>query len=467
MNQLVQSLNKLFRPGTTRPYTRPVAEEKDTAPLGEAGPAMGEGAVESPAATPPPQLPAAIGGRYRPVRLIAKGGMGAVYEVVHANTGEHLALKLMLARSLLTPQLVERFRREARIHSSVKNEHVVKVIDADVARELDDVPFLVMELLAGRDLERLCLERRPTATEVVDWMRQLAGALDKAHQEGIVHRDLKPENLFLAEREGLPPIVKILDFGVAKIASEADGQATATGQILGTPRYMAPEQAVDAKQISSAADRFALGLITFRLLCGRHYFAGDNWVRLLREVAKGPQERPSAMGSDQGPAFDAWFARACAMEPRNRFATCAEQVAALANALEGGAAPTNRRRVAVRAAGVAVACGIAVAAWGIAHRRPSTAAVTPVAVDSAAKRAAETSTSVAPVPTPASPKPVAPPPEMPANQPAPVAVSKGGPRSGSARQARRHTSAATPPVATANTRSPQPPPASDRIWDER
>ena len=220
--------------------------------------------------------------------------MGAVYEVVHANTGQHLALKLMLARSLLAPELVERFRREARISSSVKSEHVVRVIDADVAHELDDTPFLVMELLEGQDLERICLERRPSATEVVDWMRQLAEALDAAHRDGIVHRDLKPENLFLATRETLPPIIKILDFGIAKMASEAHGHATSTGQILGTPRYMAPEQAVDAKQISSAADRFALGLIAFRLLCGRHYFNGDNWVQLLREVADGPRERPSA-----------------------------------------------------------------------------------------------------------------------------------------------------------------------------
>ena len=165
-------------------------------------------------------------------------------------------------------------------------------------------------------------------------MRQLAAALDKAHGEGIVHRDLKPENLFLAEREGLPPIVKILDFGVAKMASEADGHATATGQILGTPRYMAPEQATDAKQISAAADRFALGLITFRMLCGRHYFSGDNLVVLLRERrTRGPREKPSALGSKLGPAFDAWFARACALAPRERFATCAEQVDALAQAI--------------------------------------------------------------------------------------------------------------------------------------
>src|SRR5439155_4796903 len=105
----------------------------------------------------PPPLPAVIGGKYRPLRLIARGGMGAVYEVVHANTGEHLALKLMLARSLLKPDLVERFRREARIQSPIKSDHVVRVFDADVAAETDGAPVFVMELLVGHDLARVCV----------------------------------------------------------------------------------------------------------------------------------------------------------------------------------------------------------------------------------------------------------------------------------------------------------------------
>ena len=130
---------------------------------------------------------------------------------------------------------------------------------------------------------------------------------------------------------------------------------------------MAPEQATDAKQISAAADRFALGLIAFRLLCGRHYFAGDNLVVLLRNVGRGPREKPSAIGSKLGPAFDAWFARACALAPRERFATCAEQVDALAQAIAIEPAPRagGRARAWVAAVG---ACGLAVAAWAAVHR---------------------------------------------------------------------------------------------------
>jgi eukaryotic-like serine/threonine-protein kinase len=102
------------------------------------------------------KLPPVIGGKYRPVRLIGQGGMGAVYEVVHGNTGEHLALKIMLARTRLAPDLVERFRREARAATAVKSDHVVRVTDADIAPELDGSPYLVMELLIGKDFERIC-----------------------------------------------------------------------------------------------------------------------------------------------------------------------------------------------------------------------------------------------------------------------------------------------------------------------
>lgn len=278
------------------------------------------------------QLPAVIGGKYRPVRLIGQGGMGVVYEVVHANTGEHFALKLMLARTRLTPDLVDRFRREARAAAAVKSDHVVRVTDADLAPELEGAPFLVMELLIGRDFERICAERQPAPSEVVDWLRQVARGLDKAHRQEVVHRDLKPENIFLAEVDDHPPIVKILDFGIAKMAMEGAPE-TSEGRILGTPRYMAPEQANDAREATSAADRFSLGLIAFRLLCGRHYFLEESPMKLLLEVSRGPSSPPSSLGSNLGAAFDDWFARACSYDPRQRFASCDQQVEALAAAL--------------------------------------------------------------------------------------------------------------------------------------
>jgi serine/threonine protein kinase len=422
--------------------------EEDTVPAIGAGPQPVGPVARAASAV---QLPATISGKYRPVRLIAKGGMGAVYEVIHANTGEHLALKLMLARSLLSPELVERFRREARISSSVKSAHVVRVVDADVAPELDDAPFLVMELLDGRDFERICLERSPSAAEVVDWMRQLAPALDKAHQLGIIHRDLKPENIFLADREGQPPIVKILDFGIAKVATEGGGSSTATGQILGTPRYMAPEQATGTKEISPATDRFALALIAFRLLCGRHYFAGDNWVGLLRDVARGPQARPSACGSGRGPAFDAWFAHACAFDPDRRFPSCAAQVEALAAALEGiSTAPAGRRRRRAWAA-VGAAGAVLATAWGFGHRGAATAV-----------SSAPPARSVVQVSQPASPSLLPPLP-----RPSPVIATSATSAPGATANVNRPRRRRLP--ASAHATKGDPPKtesAPDRIWDE-
>jgi eukaryotic-like serine/threonine-protein kinase len=403
----------------------------------------------------PPPLPAVIGGKYRPLRLIARGGMGAVYEVVHANTGEHLALKLMLARSLLRPDLVERFRQEARIHSSVKSEHVVRVVDADVAPEIDGAPFLVMELLAGKDFERICEERRPTPDEVVDWLGQAGQALDKAHQERIVHRDLKPENIFLAERADLPPIVKILDFGVAKFITEGDDGSTKTGQILGTPRYMAPEQASGARKISPAADRFALGLIAFRLLSGRHYFEGDNWVTLLQTVTRGPTSPPSDLGCRLGSAFDLWFARACALEPTQRFDTCAEQVEALASSLVGASFIWKRRlwppSRAVTLGTIAGACGVAALVWGVSRGRTS------------APRAGVAGAVDVPAPAFIAPPPVAAPSAQPAFAPPDAGSSPAPAPATHQRAARRHR----PPAAKPAAATAEPAKASkDSIWEE-
>jgi serine/threonine-protein kinase len=417
------------------------------------------------AAGGPPQLPAVIGGRYRPLRLIARGGMGAVYEVVHANTGEHLALKLMLARSLLRPDLVERFRQEARIMSSVKSEHVVRVVDADVAPEIDGAPFLVMELLEGKDFERICLERRPTSNEVVDWLGQVGRALDKAHQDRIIHRDLKPENLFLAEREDQPPIVKVLDFGVAKLIREEEDGSTRTGQILGTPRYMAPEQASGAKRITPAADRFALGLIAFRLLAGRHYFEDDNWVSLLLTVTRGPTSRPSEMGCARGSAFDAWFARACALEPQERFGTCAEQVDALASALAGSwagrGAPWRRRRALIGWGALAGAVGVTAVVWNAGPAR--TAA--PRAKAPAAAAIPASSAAVAPVVAAPPRAVVAPDGAAPAERAAIVEPPKHR-RTRPARKGGETTRPETTSAESAKPEAAKPAPKKDSIWGE-
>jgi serine/threonine-protein kinase len=166
--------------------------------------------------------------------------------------------------------------------------------------------------------------------------------LDKAHRIGIIHRDLKPENLFLANREERPPIVKILDFGIAKITEEGS-TATASGQILGTPRYMAPEQATQNSKVTGATDLYALGLVAYRLLVGESYYRGP-MMSVLAELLHGVPSAPSARHSHLGAGFDAWFQQACHREPESRFVSALQQMEALARALGLPCVPRSAER---------------------------------------------------------------------------------------------------------------------------
>jgi eukaryotic-like serine/threonine-protein kinase len=280
-----------------------------------------------------------LAGRYRVVRPLGKGGMGAVYLVQHLHTDQQLALKVLHATVVTDELALTRFRREARAPARVNSDHVVQVTDADVAPELGGVPFLVMEWLRGRDLEELGGDRTALpAGDVVMYLRQVARALDKAHVLGIIHRDLKPENLFLTTREDGTPCVKILDFGIAKLKESGDEganfKATGTGQIFGTPLYMSPEQTTaELDKVGPQTDIWALGIIAHRLLTGTEPWNAPTLTALISQIAFLPLPVPSQHGHDLGPGFDAWFARCCAREPRDRFPTAGEAIAELGRAL--------------------------------------------------------------------------------------------------------------------------------------
>lgn len=266
--------------------------------------------------------------------------MGSVYLVQHLKTDEELALKVLHSTIVTDQVALERFQREARTPARIGSDHVVRVVDADVAPELGGVPFMVMELLQGCDLDQL-LERRGTLppVEVVSFLRQAARALDKAHAMGIVHRDLKPENLFLTTREDGSLFIKVLDFGIAKISGAAGdlarhGSVTTTGQIFGTPLYMSPEQAkAESAKISPQTDVWALGLIAHKLLTGRDVWTAETLTHLIAQIAYEPMPVPSTRGAAFGPAYDAWFARCCAREAQARYGSAGEAVAALASSL--------------------------------------------------------------------------------------------------------------------------------------
>ena len=271
-----------------------------------------------------------IGGRYQVVRELGRGAMGAVYEVEDGASRAHLALKLML-HGEGRPDLLERFRREARASQSIASEHVVRIVDSGLAPELENKPFMVMELLRGAHLGELLARRGPfTVREVCTLLRQTAHALDRAHAAGIVHRDLKPENLFVHETDDGRTIVKVLDFGIAALLDDDMTPITPTGEAVGTLQYMAPEQThAQKKGIGPRADVWAIGMIAVELLTGDKYWATDKPSELLRLLMTAPLAPPSTRWPSLPPGFDEWFSGSCARDPAKRFPTVGDQVTVL------------------------------------------------------------------------------------------------------------------------------------------
>ena len=277
-----------------------------------------------------------IAGEFVVDRLLGRGGMGAVYVVRQRSTNVSRALKVMRPELLNDARLRARFEREATVAAGVASEHVVKVLLAGFDPQTA-VPFIVSELLDGEDLEHV-LQRRGALPwgEAKLLIAQLCHGLGEAHALGVVHRDLKPENVFVARshRADVPFTVKILDFGIAKVVADAMRTSQAT-QSLGTPLFMAPEQADPRGGVSPATDVWALGLVAFRMLTGRIYWLSANHEEaglsaLLAEILAGPMagasQRLQELGSPTQlpPGFDGWFARCLQRDMRQRFQTASE-----------------------------------------------------------------------------------------------------------------------------------------------
>lgn len=281
--------------------------------------------------------------RYRIVRELGRGGMGTVFLVEHVHTGQHLALKVLSIAASLSSSSIERFKREARAPARIRSENVVTVTDADVLPELGGMPFLVMELLNGRDLEaEVAIRGRLPASEVVEMLGQAVRALGRSHALGIIHRDLKPENLFLHRRDDGTTSLKILDFGISKTLEDEGGAKAASltgpGSLIGTPLYMSPEQATEGTAITLATDVWSLGLVAVRLLTGEHYWRATTVPALMAQLLRDPLYAPSSRWPWLPPAFDVWFARSCDRDPERRYPSVGLQIDELARAF-GEAAP--------------------------------------------------------------------------------------------------------------------------------
>ncbi|MFO0561651.1 MAG: protein kinase [Polyangiales bacterium] len=296
-----------------------------------------------------------VGGDYRILRRIAEGGMATVFEAQQLSTGALRALKILRPPREAEEVWRPRFEREVRMASAISSDHVVRPVGAGIDEALD-APWIAMERLEGEDLaQRLRRDSRLDLLTLRVVVEQMGHALSAAHSVRVVHRDLKPANVFLAKPTivGVPFMVKLLDFGIAKWVSEAASTPTPN---LGTPAFMAPEQCEAPHPISPATDLWAFGLLMFRALTGQSFWLSSRAetpaiALLMREVLFDPIPRASErLRQIDGtllelPGFDAWFARCLQRDPALRFESADRMVSELLSVLDESIAKT---RVAVR-----------------------------------------------------------------------------------------------------------------------
>jgi serine/threonine protein kinase len=277
---------------------------------------------------------ALIDGTYRLGELLGAGGMGQVYEAEHAALGRKVALKV-LRPGMDDVEGTSRFRREMRAVAALTSEHVVSVFDCGALE--DGTPYFVMERLEGQDLRQVLRSFGPLPVRrAVHALQHALRGIAVAHRAGIVHRDLKPENLFLVARARGGELCKVLDFGAARMDSSL---ATRQGAVIGTIRYMAPEQLADASRVGPASDIYALGAILYECLTGRPPHVADAMPELMFKIMN---ERPppvTTLKSNIPPALAAIIERALSHAPEQRFPS-AEAFDEALDTFTGGASPT-------------------------------------------------------------------------------------------------------------------------------
>jgi serine/threonine-protein kinase len=268
-------------------------------------------------------------GNFKIVRLLGKGGMGAVYLGEHTVIGSKVAMKFLHPEMAADPVLVQRFFAEARAVNLIGQENIVSILD--LAMLPPNRYYLVMELLEGAPLNAMLGSPFP-ARVAGGILTQICDALFAAHQAGVVHRDLKPENVFLVHRENRDDFVKIVDFGIARLGTANTG-VTAAGFVVGTPEYMAPEQWASSA-VDGRADIYAIGLIGYAMVTGRLPFHADSPLAYYHAHCEQQPTPPRAINPDLPEAFEAAILKALAKRPTDRFQTAREMKAALLASLE-------------------------------------------------------------------------------------------------------------------------------------
>lgn len=293
--------------------------------------------------------PGSLVGHWRIERQLGAGGMGVVYVAQHIHTDERAAIKVLLAEAARHPEMVPRFHNEARAATRIKHENIVRILDFG---RTSDAPhgqwYIVMEYLDGVSLSRLIAAGAMEPRTIVKLLGQACAALQAAHDKGIVHRDVKPDNLIVVGL-GVPDadeVVKLLDFGIAKLREGHGGLQTKTKALMGTPQYMAPEQLKDSKNIGPTADVYALGVIAYEMTTGVRPWGDDENMVRIHEIQTSepwrldPRNAPVALGVARPPISERWahvVMRALHPDPATRWPTPRAFAVALAHAAPGTA----------------------------------------------------------------------------------------------------------------------------------
>jgi eukaryotic-like serine/threonine-protein kinase len=297
----------------------------------------------------PVQVGDLVAGKYRVEQLIAAGGMGLIVAARHATLGQPVAIKILLPDANHARQ-TERFLREARAAAAIESAHVCRVFDCG---ELDDgVPFMVMEHLLGHDLHQELKARGPLpVAEAVDLLLQALDGIAEAHALGIVHRDLKPSNLFLSQRAGRAREVKVLDFGISKLLPlferSDEAELTQTEMMIGSPRYMSPEQVQNARNVDARSDIWSIGVILYQMLDGKSPFAGTTMGETIGKVLTHDAPPIRRRRPDVPDGLEAVIDRALQRDRERRYRNVAELSLALAPFGSGASQASVQRTTAL------------------------------------------------------------------------------------------------------------------------